>query len=297
MARVIGTDEVKQRIDAGSAVVLEALPPSYYAQAHLPGALNLPLDDLDGRAAEVIPTKDTEVIVYCSDDTCGNSGIAADRLAELGYTNVLKYAAGKRDWVDAGLPTESADQGATRVVGGVELPAAGVWRIDPGHAEVGFVGRHFMLTKVRGRFTGVEGAVTVGERPEDSAVTVTIDMTSVASGDQTRDDHLRSADFFDVAAHPGATFTSTSVSWTGSGGVLDGDLTIKGVTHPVSLAVDHLGVVRDPWGNDRAVFSAKGRINREDWGLTWNMVLEAGGILVSKEIDLELEVELIRETA
>ncbi|GAA2966199.1 YceI family protein [Actinokineospora diospyrosa] len=195
----------------------------------------------------------------------------------------------------AGATSTSA--GATRVVGGVELPAAGVWKIDPGHAEVGFIGRHFMLTKVRGRFTGVDGAVTVAERPEDSAVLVTIDMTSVTSGDQTRDDHLRSDDFFDVAAHPTATFSSTSVSWIGSGGVLDGELTIKGVARPVSLKVEHLGVVRDPWGNDRAVFSAKGRINREDWGLSWNMVLEAGGILVSKEIDLELEVELVRETA
>ncbi|GAA2966205.1 rhodanese-like domain-containing protein [Actinokineospora diospyrosa] len=107
MARVIDTDEVKQRIDAGSAVVLEALPHSYYAEAHLPGALNLPLDDVEDRAAALIPSKDAEVIVYCSDDTCANSGIAADRLVELGYTNVFKYTAGKRDWVGAGLPTET----------------------------------------------------------------------------------------------------------------------------------------------------------------------------------------------
>ncbi|GAA3039594.1 YceI family protein [Actinokineospora globicatena] len=191
--------------------------------------------------------------------------------------------------------TESTGTAATRVLGGVELPAAGTWKVDPGHAEVGFVGRHFMLTKVRGRFTGVEGVVTVAERPEDSSVEVTIDMASVNSGDQTRDDHLRSDDFFDVTAHPTATFRSTSVSWIGAGGVLEGELAIKGVARPVTLKVEHLGVVRDPWGNDRAVFSAKGRINREDWGLSWNMVLEAGGILVSKEIELELEVELIHD--
>ncbi|RLK61801.1 YceI family protein [Actinokineospora cianjurensis] len=191
--------------------------------------------------------------------------------------------------------TESAGTAAGRVLGGVELPAAGTWKVDPGHAEVGFVGRHFMLTKVRGRFTGVEGVVTVAEQPEDSSVEVTIDMASVTSGDQTRDDHLRSDDFFDVTEHPTATFRSTSVSWIGAGGVLEGELTIKGVARPVTLKVEHLGLVRDPWGNDRAVFSAKGRINREDWGLSWNMVLEAGGILVSKEIDLELEVELIHE--
>jgi polyisoprenoid-binding protein YceI len=186
---------------------------------------------------------------------------------------------------------------SVRVVDGVEVPVAGAWKVDPGHAEVGFVGRHFMLTKVRGRFTGVEGVVHVAERPEDSTVEVTIDMASVNSGDNTRDDHLKSDDFFAVTTHPTATFRSTSVSWTGAGGVLKGDLTIKGVSRPVSLTVKHLGVVRDPWGNDRAVFSAAGKINREDWGLTWNMVLETGGILVSKEIDLELEVELIRETA
>ncbi|WP_026421918.1 rhodanese-like domain-containing protein [Actinokineospora inagensis] len=108
MARVISTDEVKQKIDAGSAVVLEALPPSYYDEAHLPGALNLPLDEVDDRAGGLIPSKDAEVIVYCSNEACSNSGIAADRLIELGYTNVFKYAAGKQDWVGAGLPTESA---------------------------------------------------------------------------------------------------------------------------------------------------------------------------------------------
>ncbi|RLK61800.1 rhodanese-like domain-containing protein [Actinokineospora cianjurensis] len=109
MARVITTDEVKQRIDTGSAVVLEALPQSYYDEAHLPGAKNLPLDEVDDRAAALIPTKDAEVIVYCSDDTCSNSGIASERLAELGYTNVFTYVAGKRDWVGSGLPTESAE--------------------------------------------------------------------------------------------------------------------------------------------------------------------------------------------
>ncbi|GAA3039586.1 rhodanese-like domain-containing protein [Actinokineospora globicatena] len=108
MARVISTDEVKQRIDAGSAVVLEALPQSYYDEAHLPGALNLPLDEVDDRAAALIPDKDAEVIVYCTDTSCSNSGIASDRLVELGYTNVFTYTAGKRDWVGNGLPTESA---------------------------------------------------------------------------------------------------------------------------------------------------------------------------------------------
>jgi polyisoprenoid-binding protein YceI len=185
---------------------------------------------------------------------------------------------------------------ATHTVDRVDLPARGVWRIDPGHTEVGFVGRHFMLTKVRGRFTGVTGTITLGERPEDAAVDVTIDMATVTSGDDTRDDHLRSADLFDVAAHPTATFRSTDIRWqvpTDTAGSMTGDLTIKGVTRPVVLAVEYLGHVRDPWGNDRAIFSASARVNREDWGVTWNMPLETGGLLVSKEIDLTLEIEAV----
>lgn len=189
----------------------------------------------------------------------------------------------------------SENTAPTREVGGVPLPAAGVWKVDAGHTEVGFVGRHFMLTKVRGRFTDVDATVEVGERPEDSKVTAVIEMKSVDSGDRTRDDHLRSADFFDVEKYPKATFTSTSVTWHGTAGTMTGDLTIKDVTRPVTLKVDYLGYARDPWDNDRAVFSASGKVNREDWGLTWNMALEAGGILVSKEIELSLDLETIRQ--
>jgi polyisoprenoid-binding protein YceI len=181
---------------------------------------------------------------------------------------------------------------------GLDLPAPGVWTIDPGHADVAFAGRHFGLTRVRGRFTGVEGAVTVAADPADSTVEVVITMASVSSGDAARDDHLRSADFFDVEHHPTATFRSTSVERTGGGttAVLIGDLTIKDVTRPVRLDVELLGQVADPWGDQRAVFSARGRINREDWALTWNLVLEAGGLLVSKEITLEIDVELVRRS-
>lgn len=184
---------------------------------------------------------------------------------------------------------------ATRTVSGVELPTTGVWQIDPGHAEVGFVGRHFGLTKVRGRFTGVVGAVVITDDPAQSSVEVTIDMRTVSSGDNSRDEHLRSGDLFDVEHHPTAIYRSTAVTVNGTSGTVDGDLTIKGVTRPVRLQVDYLGHASDPWGNERAVFSATSRINREDWGLTWNMVLEAGGLLVSKEIDLEIEVELIHQ--
>jgi polyisoprenoid-binding protein YceI len=184
---------------------------------------------------------------------------------------------------------------ATRTLAGIVIPAPGTWAIDPGHADVAFIGRHFMLTKVRGRFTGVSGTLQIDEDPTASRVDVTIDMASVSSGDAARDDHLRSPDLFDVGTHPTATFHSTAVEWSGRTGTVTGDLTIKGVTRPVTLAAEFLGHAHDPWGNDRAVFSAHATINREDWGVSWNMLLETGGLLVSKEIRLELELEAIRQ--
>jgi polyisoprenoid-binding protein YceI len=183
---------------------------------------------------------------------------------------------------------------ATRTLDGIDLPAPGVWEVDPGHAEVAFIGRHFMLAKVRGRFTGVSGAIAVADDPTESRLEVTIDMASVDSGDRARDDHLRSADFFDVENHPVATFRSTAITRSGTSGTVTGDLAIKDVTRPVTLQVEYLGHVRDPWGADRAVFSAHATLDREDWGLTWNMVLESGGLVVSKEIRLEIEVEAVR---
>lgn len=182
-----------------------------------------------------------------------------------------------------------------RSIDGVELPVAGVWKLDPGHAEVGFWGRHLKFTKVRGRFTGVDATVRIGAQPEDSFIEATIEMATVDSGDQTRDDHLRSADFFDVAEWPTARFRSTNISWERTRGVMVGDLTIRDVTHPITLTVEFLGAIRDPWENDRAIFEATGAIDREDWDLTWNMVLESGGLLVSKEVAIEFHVELIRQ--
>jgi polyisoprenoid-binding protein YceI len=193
--------------------------------------------------------------------------------------------------------TEDNPMTATRSINGIEVPAAGLWTVDPGHAEVGFVGRHFGLTKVRGRFTGVDATVVIADEITASSVEVVIDMASVSSGDQSRDDHLRSAEFFDVDHHPLATFRSAGVVTNGSSGSIAGELTIRGVTRPVTLDVDYLGHATDPWGGERAVFSASATINREQWGLTWNMLLEAGGLLVSKEIRLEIEVELVRQDA
>ena len=181
----------------------------------------------------------------------------------------------------------------TRLVGGSELPVPGRWQIDPGHTELAFIGRHFMLTRVRGRFTGVTGLIQVAEEPGDSTAEITIDMASVDSGSQARDDHLRSADFFDAARHPTATFSARASGWQGTKGVLAGELTLRGVTRPVTLRAEYLGHAADPWGGHRAVFTAAGTINREDWGLTWNLPLDGGGLVVSSQIRIEIELEAV----
>jgi polyisoprenoid-binding protein YceI len=186
---------------------------------------------------------------------------------------------------------------AARLVAGAELPASGQWQIDPGHTEVAFIGRHFMLTKVRGRFTGVSGVIVVAGEPGASTAEVTIDMASVDSGSQARDDHLRSPDFFDTTRHPTATFSGRATGWHGTRGLLTGELTIRGVTRPVTLQAGYLGHVADPWGGQRAIFTATGTLNREDWGLTWNMPLDNGGLLVSKEIRIEIETEAVLQPA
>lgn len=191
------------------------------------------------------------------------------------------------------LPTRSP----TREIDGIELPALGAWLIDPGHAEVGFVGRHLVFTKVRGRFRDVSGVIHVAEDPNATTVDVEIGMASGESGSDQRDEHLRSEDLFDVGTHPTATFRGQASAWLGQTGKLVGDLTIKGVTKPVAFDVDYHGFVRDPWGGDRIVFSASTTLNREEWGVSWNMPLEAGGLLVSKEIRIEIELEATREVS
>jgi len=181
----------------------------------------------------------------------------------------------------------------TRTVDGHVLPAPGAWEIDPGHTDVAFIGRHFMVTKVRGRFTDVSGRVVIAPHLDDSKVEVNINMASVESGSEARDEHIKSSELFDVQQFPTATFRSTKVDWRGISGVVHGDLTIHGVTRPVDLAVTFEGYVRDPWGGDRGIFSARTKVNREDYGITWNVALEAGGLLVSKDIQSEIELETV----
>jgi polyisoprenoid-binding protein YceI len=170
----------------------------------------------------------------------------------------------------------------------------GTWTVDGSHTTVGFTARHLMITKVRGRFGAVEGSVTIDADPLQSSVQATIDLGSIDTGDAGRDEHLRSADFFDVANHPTMTFTSTGIKEEGGDFLLYGDLTVKGVTHQVELALEFDGVSGDPWGGTRAGFTAEGEINRKDWGLEWNVALESGGVLVSEKVKLHLDVELVK---
>ena len=188
---------------------------------------------------------------------------------------------------------DQIQQSPTRTLEGHVLPGPGVWDIDPGHTDLAFVGRHFMVTKVRGRFTDVTGRVVIAPQMSDSSVEVTIGMASVESGSADRDDHIRSADLFDVERYPTATFVSRTVDWTGSSGTVHGDLTIHGVTRHVPLVVSFEGYVPDPWGGHRAIFSARTTVNREDFGITWNVALEAGGLLVSKDVRIEIELETV----
>lgn len=184
----------------------------------------------------------------------------------------------------------------TREYQGLQIPEAGTYSIDKAHTTVEFVGRHLMITKVRGRFTDFEGQIVIGETPEQSSVEVTIDTASVNSGDDKRDGHLRGDDFLDVENYPHITFRSTSVEVGRDGTAkITGDLTVKDATRPVTLDVEFDGASPDPWGGQRLGFTASAEIDREDWGLTWNVALETGGMLVGKKIRLEFNVQAVKQ--
>jgi polyisoprenoid-binding protein YceI len=171
----------------------------------------------------------------------------------------------------------------------------GTWTIDPAHSRVGFVARHAMVTKVRGQFRDVEGRITIdAANPKNSSAVVTLQVASIDTGQAQRDDHLRSADFFEVEKYPTITFRSTDVDVDGESIVLKGDLTIKDATQPVTLELEYGGTAKDPFGNIRAGFEGKTSVNRKDWGLTWNAALETGGVLVSEKVTLEFEISLIK---
>lgn len=174
--------------------------------------------------------------------------------------------------------------------------SANTWTFDTAHSSVGFSVRHLMVTKVRGAFTKWSGSLQLDEQnPGNSKLEVSIDVASIDTKEPQRDGHLRSPDFFDAEKHPHITFKSTKVEKTSDGYSVTGDLTIRGATHPVTLEVEDHGRSKHPMAGDlRAGFSAKGALKRSDFGLTWNAVLETGGVAVSDKVDLEFDIQANR---
>lgn len=172
----------------------------------------------------------------------------------------------------------------------------GTYSIDVAHSRIGFVARHAMVTKVRGSFREFEGSGYFdAEHPERSHLSVTIQAASIDTRSADRDTHLRSNDFFDMEKYPTITFTSTAVEAArGDRYRVTGDLTIKGVTKPVTLDLELAGTAVDPWGNTRLGLEGSTVINRKDWGVNWNAALEAGGVLVSEKVTLEFEISTVK---
>jgi polyisoprenoid-binding protein YceI len=174
----------------------------------------------------------------------------------------------------------------------IEGYTAGTWELDPVHSHIGFVARHLMVSKIRGHFTRFRAQIVTAENPLESSATATIDLSSVTTGNEMRDNDLRSSNFFDSATHPEMTFASTGIRRHGDDLVLDGDLTIREVTRPVSLAFEVNGFGPDPYGGTRAGISAHGEINRMDFGVSFNAPVP-GGVMISEKVQIEIEAEAV----
>ena len=181
----------------------------------------------------------------------------------------------------------------------VQIPGyvAGTWDIDPTHSTVGFSVRHMMVSKVRGYFRTFSGVLVTAEDPTASTVEATIDMDSIDTRQEQRDAHIRSADFFDVGNHTVMTFRSTEVRTDGADWTVVGDLTIKGITKPVELALELNGFGPDAYGGTRAGFSARTEISRKEFGVDIDMPMDGGGVVVGDKINVELEIEAVLRTA
>ena len=175
----------------------------------------------------------------------------------------------------------------------VDVPGykAGTWVLDASHSEVTFSVRHMMISKVRGVFGLKSATIEAGENPLDTKVTASVDAASIDTNDENRDAHLRSADFFDVETYPTIDFVSTGVRYEKGDFLVDGDLTMHGVTKPVTFELEFGGFGTDPYGNYKAGATAKAVVNREDFGLTWNAALESGGVLVGKDVTITLDLQ------
>ena len=175
----------------------------------------------------------------------------------------------------------------------VEGWQAGTWTIDATHSEVSFTVRHIGISKVRGRFGDVSGEIVTSDDLGESSVSAEIDVTSVTTFNEARDGHIRTGDFFEVETHPRATFRSTGIRHDGDDYVIDGELTLKGTTKPVTLVTEVTGLGPDAYGGTRVGFSAKGTINRRDYGLTFDARLDNGGLVVADKVELQLDVEAV----
>jgi polyisoprenoid-binding protein YceI len=174
----------------------------------------------------------------------------------------------------------------------------GTWVIDPVHSEVSFSVRHLMLSKVRGRFTSFDGRFVTGDDPLDSSVEATVDLSSIDTNNPDRDAHVRSADFFDVEQYPTMTYRSTGVRATDNGSVVDGELSLHGVTRSVPLALEVEGFLpTSPFGDTRVGFTASADINRNDFGVKFNMVLDNGGVGLSEKVHITLDIEAVLQPA
>ena len=177
----------------------------------------------------------------------------------------------------------------------VEIPGyiAGTWTIDPVHSNASFTVRHMMVSKVRGHFNRFEGEIVTAPNPLDSRVTATIDLDSIDTGNPTRDDDMRSANYLEIETHPEMTFRSTGVRQVGDHFVVEGELSLHGVTRPVELELEVNGFTKDPFGGTRAGFSARTEIARRDFGITTNMPMDGGGVVVGEKIQINIEVEAV----
>lgn len=174
-------------------------------------------------------------------------------------------------------------------------PTTDTWKLDPSHTSVEFSAKHMMFTTVKGRFANVDGTITLGgDAPSAASVSVSMDAASIDTRNDQRDGHLKSPDFLDAEQYPAVTFTSTSIEGTTDRFRINGDLTIRGTTRPVTLDAAFEGEGVDPWGGVRRGFSASTKIDRREFGLTWNQALEAGGLLVSNEIKIQIDAQIIR---
>ena len=181
----------------------------------------------------------------------------------------------------------------------IEAPVKVKWILDPAHSEIGFRVKHLMITNVKGEFKEFNASIyTTGENFMTSEIDFWINPASVYTGDVKRDEHRRSADFFDVENHKQISFSGNTYEQVDGDGsyTLYGDLTIRGIKKQIKLDVEFGGVMKDPWGNEKAGFTVNGKINRKDWGLNWNAALEAGGVLVSEEVRISCEVQLVKQS-